>query len=318
MRSAYEIIAPILTTAGSLLMLLYTFYYIVKLSYSSGFYSALLLAARLNSTIIAQEGITNLASQYSATALGLYMTYILLPFGLIALVMSTLLLFSRSHSRMGWATVAFSSVVIIVVAAIIEATFGGHYITTYSMLLYAGVAIALVPSAYLAIHSRKEERIAHARPIAINPDTPYTNMLVLSGRLMSRLSGNIRILDMHFDAKALENLSRLTQGREGNYRSFMILTKKDRLGKEFSLGYADFVDEMRKKGISFELRVVPDELIAGQHERLILDESTAYKIPPLNIINKKSEHIIGINYNEARGRFDYLWSMSTKFENMKR
>ena len=298
-------------------MLLYTFYYIVKLSYSSGFYSALLLVAHLNSTIIAQEGITNLAAQYSATALGLYMTYILLPFGLIALAMSVLLLFSRSHSRMGWAAVAFSSIVIMVVAIIVEATFGGHYLTTYSLLLYIGVTITLAPSAYLTVHTRKEERTAHARPIAINPDTPYTNMLVLSGRLMSRLGGNIRILDMHFDAKALENLSRLIQGREDSYKSFMVVAKKDRLGREFSADYADFVNEMKKKGVGFELRVVPEELIAEQHERLILDDSSAYKIPPLNIINKKSEHIIGVNYSEARSRFDYLWSKSTKLENMK-
>ncbi len=42
----------------------------------------------------------------------------------------------------------------------------------------------------------------------------------------------------------------------------------------------------------------PEEA-ARQHERLIMDSDLAYKIPPLNIINKKNEHIVGINGREA-------------------
>jgi len=300
-----------------LLMLIYTFYYVEKLSYSSGFYSALLLVAHLNSTLIAKEGITNLASQSTATALGIYITYILLPLGLVTFTISAMLLFSKLSGKLGWLALIFASIMFAIVAVVLESMFSTSYFAMQSLLLYASIALVLVPS-LLALHrGRIYEHMQHAKPIAINPETPFTNMLVLSGRLMSRLSGSIRILDMHFDAKGLENLSRLIKGHEGQYKNIMVLAKADRLGREFSSNYWDFIDELKKKNVAFELRVIPEELTVEQHERLIIDDNTAYKIPPLNIINKKSEHIVSVNHSEAMDRFEYFWSKSVKFENAK-
>ncbi|MEM0150053.1 MAG: hypothetical protein QXW10_04110 [Candidatus Micrarchaeaceae archaeon] len=303
--------------SGSLLMLLYAFYYIENLSFSNGFYSALLAVARINSTVVAKEGITNLASQAAATAFGLYIAYILLPFALAAFAVSAMLLFSKLPARLSWIALALDSAIFALIAAVLELTFGMSYLSAQSFILYIGVALVLLPSIFALHTGRRAGKPAHAKPIEISPETPFTNMLMLSNRLMSKLSGNIRILDMHFDAKALENLSRLVGGHEGSYKSLMVLAKRDRLGREFSLEYWDFIEELKRKGVAFELRVIPDELTAEQHERLIMDDSAAYKIPPLNIINKKSEHIVSVNYGEALSRFEYFWSKSTKFENTK-
>jgi hypothetical protein len=63
--------------------------------------------------------------------------------------------------------------------------------------------------------------------------------------------------------------------------------------------------------------VLDDGDAAKQHERLLLDGSEAYKIPPLNIINKKSEHITAVNRDDAARRFEDLWSRAIKFENIQ-
>ncbi|EQD46801.1 hypothetical protein B2A_08729, partial [mine drainage metagenome] len=64
--------------------------------------------------------------------------------------------------------------------------------------------------------------------------------------------------------------------------------------------------------IGFEVRVMNPEDAAAQHERFIVDSERAYKIPPLNIINKKSEHIVSIKHGEALRRFDYMWGRGRK------
>ena len=48
-----------------------------------------------------------------------------------------------------------------------------------------------------------------------------------------------------------------------------------------------------------------------------MDSMLAYKIPPLNIINQKNEHIVGINIREVQFKFNNLWAKATKFENLK-
>ena len=55
-----------------------------------------------------------------------------------------------------------------------------------------------------------------------------------------------------------------------------------------------------------------------QHERMIMDSEKAYKIPPFNIINRKSEHIVQLEYSGSRKRFDDIWNRSTKIENFSR
>ncbi|MGC9190350.1 MAG: hypothetical protein ACP5FR_00340 [Candidatus Micrarchaeia archaeon] len=298
---------------GSIALLLYNLYFIEKLAFSSGFYSALLLVSKLNSTIIAQEGITNISSQSAATILGMYVSYAMLPFALLCFGLSVLLMVGKSHSRILYLGLGFASIAAAIIATIINGTFNVSYQSMVFALPYIGITLVVLPSISLSMRSAHPNSSPQLRQLSINPDTPYTNMLLLSNRLAASLSGAIKILDMHLDQRGLENLYMIINGHEKNYGSISIIAKKDRLGKEFAAMFREFNAEMKRKGVEIELRILPEELTVEQHERLIIDDKSAYKIPPLNIINRKSEHIVKINRHEANERFESLWNRSQKF-----
>jgi hypothetical protein len=154
-----------------------------------------------------------------------------------------------------------------------------------------------------------------AKNIGLDPLTPYTNMLKLSDQLTSKLSGHLKILDMHFDSIGLRNLAVLITNNERNYTAISVLAKKERFDSKFIKECRDFKEELSNKTIGFDIRIMNDEDTTMQHERLLIDDNHAYKIPPLNIINKKSEHILKISRKEASRRFDYIWSRATKLDN---
>ena len=79
----------------------------------------------------------------------------------------------------------------------------------------------------------------------------------------------------------------------------------------------DLSNEMKSKNVNLQFRVMSDSDSAIQHERFMMDDNYAYKIPPFNIINKKSEHINRINLSEVRGRFRQLYSNSMTIENYR-
>jgi hypothetical protein len=72
---------------------------------------------------------------------------------------------------------------------------------------------------------------------------------------------------------------------------------------------------MRNAGVEIVFMLMSKEDSVAQHERFIFDDEHAYKIPPLNIINKKSEHIVDLRMGEARNRFGALMRNATKYDN---
>jgi hypothetical protein len=46
-----------------------------------------------------------------------------------------------------------------------------------------------------------------------------------------------------------------------------------------------------------------------------MDQRNAYKIPPFNIINKRSEHVIKASFRDADRRFSELLNRAIKLEN---
>ncbi|MEM3460276.1 MAG: hypothetical protein QXO24_03560, partial [Candidatus Micrarchaeaceae archaeon] len=49
--------------------------------------------------------------------------------------------------------------------------------------------------------------------------------------------------------------------------------------------------------------------------RIIFDDSKAFKIPPLNIINKKSEHITRLSRSDASRRYEELAKGAISYKN---
>ena len=238
----------------------------------------------------------------------------MLPFAIIMFAVGILWLFSKAFSRMMSISLAFASLIFILLTALLEANI--HFNGTLSIITLSYIGgimsfMAGISGFYEAKSASSKKRLQ----IEMDPNTPYSNMVLLTEKLVGSLNGRIKVLDMHFDTKALDNLSVMLKGHNRNFSEVDLLTKRDRLGKDFEKIYYDFKKELYNEGIVFDLRILDEKDALEQHERLLLDSSSAYKIPPLNIINKKSEHIVGINFRHANHRFDELWARAKKFEN---
>jgi hypothetical protein len=311
-------IATILAPIAGFVTLLYSYFYIQQLSFILGEYYGISNAVKAYSINVSQQTATTLG-QTSTLALALHISYILVPFAIVILAIGILWLFSKMYSRYMAAILIFASVIYVIIAALLQLDF--KFSSALGILpgAYIGSLLAMIAGSYVLVKSSIKGTAPKraVRQISINPDTPYSNMRILSNKLMKKLSGEIKILDMHFDMAAMDNLMQLVDKNLDRYRSISVLAKSDRLNNEFEKSYTDFKNELKNKNVEFELRILSDKEAFKQHERMLIDDSSAYKIPPLNIINKKSEHIVSINSKDALHRFNTLWSEAVRFENFR-
>ena len=302
---------------GGLLALIYTLSYMEQLAYGLGFASgSATILKYYNISSPLPSAITALISGSGAALIALHITYVMLPVSVLSVVLAALWVFHRAYGRTGGAAIVFMAIVLLMLTALLDSDFSfGSGIGAY--VPYFGYLLMLIGGAWAIIIHRTVQAGAHGS-IEINPDTPYTNIIMLSRKMMNKLHGEIRILDMHFDDKAFENLAYMTRRNIGNYTSIRILTRRDRVGKDFEKAYVEFKKELENRAIALEIRVMGGDDAVEQHERMIMDSEKAYKIPPFNIINRKSEHIVQLEYSGSRKRFDEIWNRSTKIENFGR
>lgn len=187
----------------------------------------------------------------------------------------------------------------------------------YIYLVYVGAVATFFSDTYLVYVSRKPSiRQTHVKhSISINPSTPFSNVINLQDQLFANMSGHLRVVDKHFNSVALANLHRLIENNISDFTKVSVLTSKEMLDSKFNESVSDFRTELTGKGIGLEVRIMDDTDAMQQHERILLDDKMAYKIPPFNIITKRSEHIAKINFNEASRRFAQLSVHSIKMEN---
>lgn len=196
-----------------------------------------------------------------------------------------------------------------------------QYIQSYYVyVIYAGIALGVVAGAYIQydvrIESLPSRRGAGTKnAINMDPSKPFSNMLNLQEELFSKMSGKMYVVDKHFNSSALANFHRLADPYISNFTNITILTSQEMLDTSFSTSVMDFNKELSSSGTNVEVRIMDPKDSAEQHERFVMDERTAYKIPPFNIINKKSEHITKIKLSEAKSRFYYLYGRASKIDN---
>jgi hypothetical protein len=303
-----------ITILGGIITLLTTFYYMKSFIYSLGFYYGAGTIVNAYNITLSQQLLSSIPSQ-SALSLAIYITYLMAPVSLIIFMFGVIWFMGRRNDKTLSAVVMILAVFYLAMIIVLETNFnsGGHLIE-YS-LAYIGSGLAIIGAGTTFIPQKQQAKPARATPISIDPEKPYTNISILSNRLIGKMSGEIRIIDMHFDVRGLDNLIRILGDRELQFQSIKVLAKGERLSDDFAREFNDFKSELAGKGVAFELRVMSDATASQQHERLMMDSSIAYKIPPLNIINRKSEHIVGVNHAEASHRFNKLWSEAVKFEN---
>lgn len=185
----------------------------------------------------------------------------------------------------------------------------------YMYVLYFGLVLALASGFYLQYWIMLQKNGAPKRSVVINPAEPFSSMVALQEEVFSRLGGQIRIVDKHFNSTALTNLHRLIHGRLDAISSITVITSSEMLDSDLSRNAAEFGEELMGKNVEFHLRLMSESDAKDQHERFMIDDSSAYKIPPLNIINRKSEHVTRINRSDVAARFDHLYSNSMTLEN---
>ena len=198
----------------------------------------------------------------------------------------------------------------VVLIMIMSAAFSSIFDSLALYMSYLAVGICIVLDIYLEYSARSA-----GKGISINPSTPYSNLVKLREELFDNLSGEVGIVDRHFNSAAMSNLYRLMPTDGTDIKSLRILTSEDMLDSKFGSNYQDMKNELKNSSIEVEIKIMNREDSGLQHERFIFDDSVAYKIPPLNIINRKSEHIVKMGVRDAKKRFDYLYQRSIKFEN---
>ena len=200
---------------------------------------------------------------------------------------------------------------------IILSAFQLNYTSTYFLLLYAAIVVSLAIDLYAEFetHTVQPAPKPSRSGMRIEPGTPYTNLLNIRDNIFSKLNGDVRVVDKHFNSSAISNLHRLLETNLTNIKKLSVITSKEMFDAKFNDNYTDFKNEMRNSGVELDFLLMSDQDSIAQHERFIFDDEKAYKIPPLNIINKKSEHIVTLRVGEARSRFDSLMRNATKYDN---
>ncbi|MEM3841638.1 MAG: hypothetical protein QXN59_03020 [Candidatus Micrarchaeaceae archaeon] len=307
----WEAIAA-LSFIGSLGAMLITFYYMQSASLVLGVSSGIALIASSYNISLNRTAIS-LASNTPIYRVGVYFTYLMLPIALAMFGIAVLWFFGLRRSRVSGLSMALLSGIFIALLTILKLNL---YFSEPLILIvagYTGAAMSLLGGAYA--FAQRQQKHHQIRPIEINPSKPYANMLQIYDRVVGNLSGDIKVLDKNFDTASLSNLYRIISSGKDSIRSVFVLTSAERLGKAFERDYYDIKKEFEQYGIYLDIRVMSDSDSNEQHERFLADSNNAFKIPPLNIINRKSEHIIRMPPKEINRRFDEVFKRSTKAEN---
>ncbi len=312
----------ILLSLASFMLLLVSVYLVHDFSFNYGVgVGSILQASHTNSSITPdlQSAALNLSSVYVA----MWESYLLVAMSAIMTILALELYFHRTNkyeavTRRYTLVHTLLSIIYIILFFIISAS-GLSY--AYSAILlfaaYFGMIVALITDAYTeyVINQPKSAKSRSTSGFLINPATPYSNLLLLKEKLFSGLQGNLMIVDKHFNSQAIDNLHRLLDGATGKIESITLLTSKDMLDSKFPSNYGDLRNELNGKGVKFEVKLMDEKDASDQHERFMISNKGAFKIPPINIINKKSEHITRINDSSARRRFNYLYKRAITLEN---
>ncbi len=189
----------------------------------------------------------------------------------------------------------------------------------YIYVPYLGFFLCIGSVGYIEYIMRvKQPRRTGARgktTLVIDPARPFSNMVSIQEQIFANMSGHIRVIDKHFNSTALQNFYRLIGNDLGGFTKITILTSREMMGAGFAQDIADLKDELSGYAIELDTRLMDQKDTMEQHERLMMDDRVAYKVPPFNIINKRSEHITKINFGEADRRFAQLYSRAIKLDN---
>lgn len=307
---------------GSLILIAGALYMVKSFSFYFGVgVGAASQSISTNTPIAAVPLLQQTAYSLSAFHVGILESYVIFLVAL-GLFGSAILMFIKRGER--GATIQryhflhFSfTIVYVLLFIIIVSAFYDFFQPFYLYIYYLGMGLCLAADGYLQyLMMQPTARSARIkRTMTMNPSKPFSNLVALQEKLFPNMSGHLCIVDKHFNSNALVNFNRAIDRNITNFSRITILTSKEMLDSGFSTNLIDFGSELNGSGIALEVKLMDDKDAVEQHERLMMDDNTAYKIPPFNIINKRAEHITTVSLKEAQARFHYLYTRAIKMEN---
>ncbi|MEM0201352.1 MAG: hypothetical protein QXD23_03015 [Candidatus Micrarchaeaceae archaeon] len=259
--------------------------------------------------------------QYEASQNGVFYqaileSYIITSIGFILFAMTFTLWLHKQNGYESFLKVYFPLhlILVCIYLLLLFITYSAFDFNLYSLNLditYISIIFSIILDLYIGYKIYGSTVKKHFSGIKISPDKPYTNMVNLREKIFYLFVGNLGIVDKHFNSQALLNLYRLIYNNK-NIKKITIISSNEMLDSSFSKEYRDLKNELEKGGIILEVKLMNEVDTIQQHERFIFDDVLAYKIPPFNIINKKSEHIIKMSRKDAVARFQELLLKSVK------
>ncbi|MDE1845735.1 MAG: hypothetical protein KGH53_00410 [Candidatus Micrarchaeota archaeon] len=310
----------LLLIAGSVLLIFAAIYFIQIFGTEYGVGAGALVQSQADNTIVVSN-LQALSSQLIVLNQYVLESYLAVVLGLLLALLAVVLYINRKnrYDEANRRYIMLHTTITVVYIILFWIIYSGFVHSTLSIMVYLGyfgMIVCIITDLYFEMNARQaNSRKVGVRTINIDPETPYTNLQVLRHQLFSKLKGNVRIVDKHFNSNAIANLHRLVSDDLESIDSITVITSEEMLDARFGDNYRDIRGEFANADVALEMIVMPREEAAKQHERFLFDDTEAFKIPPLNIINKKSEHVTKINLEETRKRFEYLLQRSTKLEN---
>ena len=313
LRSALFMIilaASLITFAGSV-------YMVKQVTELYGAGAGAVLQARADGAQVTQS-LQPISSNLSLFHIGAVLSYVLSIIAIVVFGSALLMVAKRSEEDASNALIygllnsTFLAIYAIMLITLLS-YFYSYLSSSYLLVIYAGIALGAAANGYLQYELRAKPSLHMMRSsVSIDPSTPFSNMINLQDEIFSKMGGHLRVIDKHFNSTALTNLSRLIDGYTSNFSRITVITSREMQDSKFTANSSEFERELSGMGIPTEVRMMDPKDAAEQHERLLMDDTVAYKIPPFNIINRKSEHITKVKSAEARARFHLLYARAGK------
>lgn len=265
------------------------------------------------------QSIQRISISASSFPIAIDISYVLSIISMLSIITASAIMLQRRDRVSGMRTYGVvntvSALIYLTLLLVLLSEFYMYIAGLYIYVLYFGILLALASGFYLQYWVVAQKTDAPKRSVVINPAEPFSSMVALQEEIFSRLGGHLRIVDKHFNSTALTNLHRLIQGKLDDIGGITVITSSEMLDSDLSRNAAEFEEELKGKNVAFQLRLMSESDAKDQHERFMIDDSSAYKIPPLNIINRKSEHVTRISRSDVIQRFSHLYSNSMTLEN---
>jgi len=229
---------------------------VLAASYGTDYGIGSLISSGTFNGVLSQENLTVLAAQASLNMNGLHEAmrevYVIFLLSLGMLGASFVLYTTRK--------IKYSSIV--KKYTLLHSTLTVLYVVLFYLVFSSGFNIDLDRPYFLLVYGRKLLR----KEIRMDAGTPYTNLVKLREGVFSGLSGNVEIVDKHFNSQAISNLHRLVEGNLEKVKRIDVLTTKEMFDSRFLENYNDFKKELSNAGVELNFMLMADADSVNQHE----------------------------------------------------